>query len=563
MKRPPRRPPPTPPKRPPAVRKPPTPAPKPASRKPTRTALFQSVVDGIADPMIVYDANWTCLYENAAAIEVFRGIGGTSMIGRVLWEAYPDLKGTAFEREMRRAMEKRVPTTFVELRRMRGVWTEARCYPLPNGGIAVVWRNVTEQKRAEQALRYLAKATDILNASLDYEETLNALARLIVPELADWSSVNLVIDGEIRLVAVAHVDPERVKQVRELEASAPKDSIENSGAAQVIRTGKPLIIPDITDAMLEQAIPDPVYRERVRALGFNSALTVPLTFKDRVLGAMNLVSVKSESGRVFGPADLALAQELAWRAATAVEHARLYKDALESKVVAEAANYTKAAFLARMSHELRTPLNAIGGYVELLDMGLRGPVTEQQHKDLERIKRSQHHLLSLINDVLNYAKLEAGRLLYDMKPVPLGDVLGGVESLFAPQLAQRNLSYTLELPDVSLAVQADPEKLQQIVFNLVSNALKYTPAGGSIAVRVTSKGEQVEICVIDNGRGVPPDKLETIFEPFVQLKREGEVQEGTGLGLAISRDLARGMNGELVAFNSPPGATFVLRLERA
>jgi signal transduction histidine kinase len=556
MKRPPGRPSAKPPKR-PSVPKPP-----PRKVKPTRTALFQSVVDGIADPMVVYDRDWCVIFENAAAVQVFKAIGVGSMLGKVLWEVYPDLKGTAFEREMRRAMEERVPTSFVELRKQRGVWTEARCYPLPNGGISVVWHNVTEQKRAEQALRYLARASDILNASLDYQETLNALANLIVPELADWCSVSLVINDEIRIVAVAHVDPERVRLVRELDARSPRSVSARTRTAQVIRSGKPDLVPEITDEMLDQAIEDPEYRALVKRLGFNSVLTVPLTFGDRTLGAMSLVSVRSQSGRAFTQADVALAQELAWRAATAVEHARLYEDALESKVVAEEANAIKASFLARMSHELRTPLNAIGGYVELLSLGLRGPVTDQQRNDLDRIKRSQHHLLSLINDVLNYAKVEAGRLKYEIRRIPLAETLAAVEALFASQFAERKLNFSVDLSDPQLCVRADPERLQQILFNLVSNAIKFTSAGGSITIRVRPVGEAIEIAVLDTGVGIPGDKLEAIFEPFVQLAREGEVPQGTGLGLAISRDLARAMDGELTAASIGAGATFTLRLKR-
>jgi PAS domain S-box-containing protein len=232
---------------------------------------------------------------------------------------------------------------------------------------------------------------------------------------------------------------------------------------------------------------------------------------------------------------------------------------------AHAANLAKSEFLASMSHELRTPLNAIGGYAELLAMGVRGPLNSQQAQDVARIRRSQQHLLVLINDVLNFAKVDAGQIEYHVTAVPVDDALHDAEALIAPQVLAKGLHYTYKNADKSVAVLADPEKLQQIVLNLLTNAVKFTDEGGSITLSTHAEGDCVEIAVQDTGNGVPPEKIATIFEPFVQAERRlNQPVQGVGLGLAISQDLARGMKGEIrVRSAVGKGSTFTLSLPRA
>jgi PAS domain S-box-containing protein len=232
---------------------------------------------------------------------------------------------------------------------------------------------------------------------------------------------------------------------------------------------------------------------------------------------------------------------------------------------ARGASQAKSEFLASMSHELRTPLNAIGGYAELLAMGVHGPLNAEQAQDIARIRRSNQHLLTLINDVLNFAKVDAGQTEYRMTSVPVDEALRDTESMIAPQILARGLHYSYKSGEKSASVLADPEKLQQIVLNLLSNAVKFTEPGGTITLSSEPRGNCIEISVADTGPGIPPEKLDRIFDAFVQVDRRlNQPVQGVGLGLAISRDLAHAMDGEITVESVlGEGATFTLSLPRA
>jgi PAS domain S-box-containing protein len=303
-------------------------------------------------------------------------------------------------------------------------------------------------------------------------------------------------------------------------------------------------------------------------LGHGPMLVLPLHVEARVIGALGL---NFSDGASIGAADRAFAATLARQCAQALERTQLLEAERRSRALIEAArleaeqaNRTKTDFLAVMSHELRTPLNAIAGYTELLALGIRGPVTAAQLEDLSRIRRSQQHLLNLINDVLNFAKLETGNVNYDITDVPVTDVLTHVETLVMPQLMARRLRFgAASCPD-DVTARADRDKLQQIVLNLVQNAVKFTDPGGRITVTCEAAQREVFIAVHDTGWGIPKSRQAHVFDPFVQVQSGGgRSAEGSGLGLAISRDLARAMGGELTVESEVGlGSVFTVRLPR-
>jgi signal transduction histidine kinase len=240
-------------------------------------------------------------------------------------------------------------------------------------------------------------------------------------------------------------------------------------------------------------------------------------------------------------------------------------EAERARSESEAANRAKSDFLAMMSHELRTPLNAIAGYAELIELGIHGPVTDAQRDALNRIARSQAHLLTLINDVLNFARIDAGQMRYAVQDVRMHETLAGLEALVAPQVASRHQTFTYEPCDPEIVAAADADKVRQVVLNLLSNAVKYTPEGGSVRLACDADATAVRVHVTDTGPGIDPEQLPVIFEPFVQGHRAlNRPNEGVGLGLAISRDLARGMGGDVtVTTQIAVGSRFTLELRRA
>jgi len=425
------------------------------------------------------------------------------------------------------------------------------------------------ERRSREASAFLAEASHLLAASLDYETTLRAVAEAAVPRLADWCAVDVVRDPTVaewppRLdrVAIVHQDPEKVALGKSVADRYPTDWSADVGMAAVLRRGTSLFVPRITDEMLVGGARDAEHLAILRALQFSSIIVVPLLARGLTLGALTLCT--TESGRRYDEADLALARDLAQRAAVAVDNARLHATAQAARTQAEGANEAKSHFLATMSHELRTPLNAIGGYAELMEMGIRGPVTAEQREDLARIQRSQRHLLALINDILNFAKVEAGRVEYQLAEVRLAELLASVGEVIAPQVSVKGLGFEVADGD-GVVVRTDPEKARQVLLNLLGNAVKFTPRAGRVVVEVAHGAGRVAVGVRDTGPGIPADQLERIFEPFVQLDRSlTSGHAGAGLGLAISRDLARGMGGDLTVESVPgDGSVFTLTLPRA
>jgi signal transduction histidine kinase/PAS domain-containing protein len=340
--------------------------------------------------------------------------------------------------------------------------------------------------------------------------------------------------------------------------------------AAAVRSGEPVL----TVGLAETAARFPAVRTLAEQTGYLSWLAVPFVVEGRAVGGFGLAF---RGDRRASEPDREALVSMSRQCAVALERVRLDEAERAARAAAEAArdaaeraNRAKSEFLAVMSHELRTPLNAIGGYADLLALGIHGPVTPQQRDALGRIQRSGRHLLGLINEVLNYAKIDAGSVEFALRPVRVAEAVVDAEALVAPQLRVKGLGYAWSGCDPSLAVVADPDKLQQVLLNLFSNAVKFTDARDGVPGRVDASCDvggdgRVRIRVRDTGVGIPPEKLDAIFEPFVQVRSDlTRPHEGTGLGLAISRDLARGMGGELTVESAPDvGSTFTLTLPRA
>ena len=433
---------------------------------------------------------------------------------------------------------------------------------------AVVVRDADLQRdemilRAESARSAAERAADRTNRLRRTAEALSgaltpiAVARVIVseglPALSATASEIAVLAAEgsaLDLMAVSGLPSDVADAWRRFPLTS------HVPLADAVRTTEPVLLDSPEEiARRYQDLAPVLERVNVRAM-----IVTPMVVDGRPLGSLSF----SFSGpRAFDESDITFTRALGQQCAQALERARLFAAEQSARADAEAANRAKTEFLAMMSHELRTPLNAIAGYAELMEMGISGPVSDTQRDQLGRIRRSQRHLLGIIEDLLDLSRLEHGKPAdIELGPVPIHETLGNLEPLIAPQLKARNLSYIYNPAEGGLIAYANRARIEQIVLNLLSNAIKYTAPGGRVGLSCGLHGGQVEVRVSDTGHGIPREKLDTIFEPFTRLEMDlTRTTEGTGLGLAISRQLARAMMGDLTARSEiGRGSIFTLTL---
>jgi len=424
-----------------------------------------------------------------------------------------------------------------------------------------------EASAANDRASFLASASRDLAMSLDQDETREIVRRRTLPRDGVWCIVDVIeSNGAMHRLAIVHPDKAKEELARALTGEWVPEPGDSIGASTMMYPAgvEPTVIEHDSGNALIAAAHGPENLAILRELGFGALLVVPLVVRAATIGAITFVT--REGDAPFSRDEIRLASELADRCAMALDNARLYREADALRVSADAANSAKSDFLASMSHELRTPLNAIGGYTDLIEMGLRGPVTAEQRTDLTRIRRNQQHLLALISDILNFVRTESGRMEYNFADVPVEPAVNHVVEMLAGAMKQRSIVLERSSGDVSATVWADGNRVRQILLNLLINAVKYSPSkgGGTITLSTTMTRYDLLIQVTDNGPGIPPEKLDAIFEPFVQLatgltEREG----GVGLGLAISRDLARAMGGNLTVDSTVGvGSRFTLALPR-
>ncbi len=418
-------------------------------------------------------------------------------------------------------------------------------------------RDISARKRAEEIGHFLAAASEQLASSLDYPETLTQLAQLAVPYLADWCAVDMVEDdGSYRRLALAHRDPAKVELAWEIERRYGFDPLLAEGAAKVLRTGEPAIYTEISPHLIEQATHDPEHARLIQSVGLRSGMIVPLTARGRTLGALSFGA--AESGRSFGADDLELAEDLARRAALAIDNARLY-------AAAQAAIRTRDEFLSIAAHEMKTPMTSLTGYAQVLQRRFARDKTsgERDRRAVDVIAAQAERLSRLIAAPLDVSRIETGHFTLDRQLVDLPGLVRRVVEEAQPALDRHTLE--LRAPDGGLVVEGDALRLEQVLQNLIQNAIKYSPEGGPVNVRVDERAGRAAISVSDKGIGVPAEAQPRLFQRFFRAANlAGSSISGMGIGLYVVREIVSRHGGTVdVASQEGEGSTFTISLPLA
>jgi PAS domain S-box-containing protein len=520
----------------------------------TQHARATEILESITDAFWATDLDWRFTYVNHHAEKVL-GSPREELIGRRIWEAFPESVGTRAHAEMTRALQDRTPRVFEIESRVLDRWLEVHVYPSERG-LSIYLHDIGERKEAEAAQTLVVQTGIALAETLDLDETLRRGARVAIPFLADLCTIDLVEDGTtLRRAAAAAADATVEETLQRTGRRHPPDWRLPSAAMETLRTGEPVLHAELSDAAGPGAVPDPELLRLVQEHGVRSTLIVPLAVHGQRLGVVTFAFARS--GRHYGAGHLGLACDVARRIALAIANARLYEEA-------QASNEAKSNFISVISHEFRTPLTAIVGYVDLLLDQVAGTLNAKQSEQLGRVKSSAWHLTHLVEEILTFSRMEAGRESVESELIDLAEVARHSVMLIEPVAAAKTLKVGVDLPAEPVIVRSDSGKIGQILINLLGNAVKFTDAG-EVRLRLASDARRHVFDVIDTGVGIGADDSDRIFDAFWQVD-QGTTRRmgGTGLGLTIARRLARLLGGEIeVNSERGRGSTFRLSLPAA
>ena len=487
----------------------------------------------LADGYYEMDTGFRYRRVNPAGLRL-AGKTADEMIGKHVFEVFPDIAESPIHQTTIRVMEGREAESVETYYAPHHRWYVNSIYPV-TGGIAIFSHDITERKLLAHNLAFLAEASKILSSSLDYQSTLRAVAHLAVPRIADWCAVDMLTGPRtVELLAIAHVDPEKIRWAEELRQRDPVDLERPVGLAKVLLTGRPEFYPEITDALLVATAKDERTLELARSLGFSSAMIVPLLAQEATIGAITFVA--AESGRHYAAADLRMAEELASRAALAIENSRLYGASQQAVALRD-------DFISAASHELRTPVTSLKVYTEVLRRQAERRGDEHTSGQLGKMQAQIDRLTVLIGDLLDVSKIEAGKLEMRREDVELRRMVDEVVEAIQATTPRHQIEVE---GNVGRPVVGDGERLGQVLTNLLTNAVKYSPRADRIVVQLAETADGATVDVQDFGIGIDPEHLDRVFDRFYRVTSEDEKTfPGLGMGLYISHEIVRRHGGTM------------------
>ncbi|MBD1821123.1 PAS domain-containing protein [Cyanobacteria bacterium FACHB-DQ100] len=531
--------------------------------------IFESITDGFC----AYDREWRYTYVNPKAEELL-GKTQSELIGRSMGDVFPEAIDSEFYRQCQEVARTRSAISFEDYSPFLDCWFQNTLYPYAEG-VAVFFQDVTARKcieqernqllieaqaariraeQAEQRYAFLCEASAVLSSSLDYHTTLAHVAQLTVPFLSDFCLIHkLEEDGRLQPVVSLHHQPEKQSLVDQLGRYC-QSSVARSSCllVRVLQTGLPQLVVQWSDVVARSLVQDQQLRELYRQLAVQSIIVLPLKARDRIFGTF-LLAV-SDSERRYSQTDLMLTADLANRAAISIDNAQLHQRAME-------ADRLKDQFLMALSHELRTPSNAILGWANILRRQRLNERTAQQA--LEAVERNAKAQVQIIYDLLTTARIVTGKLQLNPVWVDLTSIIETAIVSLRLAIEAKSIELAVHLEPSVGPLRGDPNYLQQVAWSLLSNAIKFTPDGGQISIRLGRVGNRAQLQIQDTGEGIKSSFLPHVFERFRQA--DGSTQrphQGLGLGLALARHLVE-LHGGTVHVESQGegrGATFTVLL---